>query len=381
MSLFRWLVSISLLAGATGTLAADLPATTGWHAIPNTQLRSVCAAENGFPSVGGATGCSAITSAWNSGVFDSSRNRLIIWGGGHNDYYGNELYALRLDTLSVERLTDPGLPTAPTGSCVAAIANGSQPNSRHTYDGIEYIAGADKMFVFGGSLACHVGNFGADTWTFDFGTSRWQRMQPSGPTPWGDAGVMTAYDPATGLVYLHDRIHLYSYDVNADAYTRRTSAGTSLGYHMAATIDPSRKKFVMIGWDSSAGAGRVYTVDIGAGSNYQLQTIATTGGDAIVNARYPGIDFDPVSNTIVAWAGGNDVYSLNLDTRQWTRSSFSGGPTAMANGTNGRWRYSAASGVFIVANSVSSNMHALRLPGERGSSTKVPRAPGNVVVQ
>jgi len=382
MSPLKHLATAALAVCAITAAAADLPPGTGWYSIPNTRLRTVCAADNGFPSVSGASGCPAITLAWSSGVFDSTRNRMIVWGGGHNDYYGNELYALPLDTLIPERLTNPGLPVASSGSCVDAIAGGTQPNSRHTYDGIEYIASADRMFVFGGSLACNAGNFGSDTWTFDFASKQWRRMQPSGPIPVGDAGMTTAYDPVSGLIYLHDRRNLYSYDVNADAYTRLTPSGAALGYHMGATIDPQRRRFVLIGWDSAAGAGRVYTINIGPGSTYQLQTLATTGGDAIVNARYPGIEYDPVSNSIVAWSenSGSDVYSLNLDTRQWTRTALTGGPTPVGNGTNGRWRYSVASSVFVLVNSVDANIYALRLPADRGS-IKVPVAPANVSVQ
>ena len=147
MSPLKHLATAALAVCAITAAAADLPPGTGWYSIPNTRLRTVCAADNGFPSVSGASGCPAITLAWSSGVFDSTRNRMIVWGGGHNDYYGNELYALPLDTLIPERLTNPGLPVASSGSCVDAIAGGTQPNSRHTYDGIEYIASADRMFL------------------------------------------------------------------------------------------------------------------------------------------------------------------------------------------------------------------------------------------
>ena len=208
---FRHLLAIPAAMLASQVAVAQIPTTLGWHQMPNTKLRSVCAAEQGFPQVWGAEGCSGITEDWNGGVMDTTRNRLIIWGGGHNGYYGNEIYAVNLDTQTIERLNDPGLPIAT--SCTEAIAGGTQPNSRHTYDGIEYVPTADLMFVFGGSLGCMTGEFGADTWTFDFKAKKWTRITPTGPIPWGDAGVMTAYDPVTGLVFLHDRKHLYSYNV------------------------------------------------------------------------------------------------------------------------------------------------------------------------
>jgi hypothetical protein len=357
---------------------AELPTGNGWHAIPSTRLRPLCAGENGFGSILGAWGCDGITGAWSGGAFDSARNRMIIWGGGHNDYYGNEIYAFNLNTQTVERLNDPGLPGAT--SCTPAIAGGAQPNSRHTYDGIEYIASVDKLFAFGGSLACASGEFGSDTWTFDFKTKRWQRMNPTGPIPSGDAGMMTAYDPVSGLIYLHDRRYLYSYDVANDRYTRLGSESVSLGYHLAATLDPKRRQFVIVGYDSASGGGRVHTYSIAAGSTYRMTSVSTTGGGPVVGAEYPGLEYDPVSDRIVAWTGEsrNNVYSLNLDSRQWTATALSGSPNPLANGVHSRFRYSPTSGVFVSVNDVDDNIYILRL-----SATTAPRpnAPTNVNVQ
>ncbi|MCB1622954.1 MAG: hypothetical protein KDI32_00105 [Pseudomonadales bacterium] len=355
----------ALVVLATGFLAAAnvgaaVPTAPGWYALPNTKLRSVCAAEHGFPQVEGAVGCRGITYAWSGGAFDSRRNRLIIFGGGHNDYYGNEIYAVNIGNASVQRLTDPGLPIAT--SCVESIAGGTQPNSRHTYDGVEYIASVDKLFVFGGSLACAGGYHGGDTWTFDFGTMRWQNMQPSGPQPQKEVGILTAYDPNTGLVFLHDRRFLFSYNPSTNAYTQLTTQNAYLGYHMAATIDPVRKKFVIVGYNSGQGRGSVYSYDITPGGSYAYSEVSTSGATGAVGAYYPGLAFDPTTNKIVAWTENqpNTVYSLDIGTRQWTSVSFSGGPAPTGNGTHGRWQYSAASGVFVLANKVDDDVMVFR---------------------
>lgn len=371
------LLSLGGFLAAVTPAAAEFPAAPGWHEVPDTQLRRVCAAENGFPQVNGNYGCFGITGAWNGAVFDTSRNRMIVFGGGHGDYYGNEIYAFDLRDKTMRRITDPGLP--PASSCTEAIAGGSQPNSRHTYDGIEYIQSVDRMFVFGGSLACSSGNFGRDTWTFDFSAMRWQRMNPSGPLPRALAGILTAYDPNTGLVFLHDLQHLYSYDFSRDAYTRLSTTGVQFGYHMNATIDPKRRKFVIVGWDREANAGRVYEYDIGSGSNYLVRQIQTSGGSTVVRTYYPGIDYDPVSDRIVAWSedSPNLVYSLDLDSRTWTSQSFAGGPTPAGNGTHGRWKYSAESGVFVLVNRVDQNVRVLRL----GAPAAKPNPPTQFGVQ
>src|SRR5262245_61968361 len=69
--------------------AATIPTSIGWYDIPNTHLRSVCPPDN-FNGSGYSfrTNCNNVLDAWNSAVLDTLRNRLIIWGGGHNDYAG-----------------------------------------------------------------------------------------------------------------------------------------------------------------------------------------------------------------------------------------------------------------------------------------------------
>ena len=219
---------------------AALPTTTGWYAIPNTSLRTICP-----PNNYGGTGymfmdnCPAVTTAWNGGAMDTKRNRLIVWGGGHKDYFGNEVYALNLNDSSIQRLTDPGSPIAALDACVPAIAGGTQPNSRHTYDGITYMPNVDKLFVFGGASAgagCDL----RDTWTFDLATLRWQLMNPTGTLPQQGAGTVTAYDPNTGKVFVHDTYNLYAYDFAANSY-QQLAAGNYIDYHLTGVIDPVRK--------------------------------------------------------------------------------------------------------------------------------------------
>src|SRR5262249_44098226 len=77
-----------------------IPLTTGWYDVPNTHLRSVCPPDD-FNGSGYSfnSACYGVLAAWNSAVMDTTRNRLVIWGGGQTDYLGNEVYALDLNLL------------------------------------------------------------------------------------------------------------------------------------------------------------------------------------------------------------------------------------------------------------------------------------------
>ena len=337
--------------------AQTLPSTTGWYDIPNTKIRPVC------PSGSALGDCNGVTNAWNSAVFDTTRNRLIIWGGGHTDYAGNEIYSLNLNAnpITMTRLNNPST-QVPTG-CGIGITGDNQANARHTYDHIVYMSHVDRMFVFGGaSTPC--GFFTDDTWTFNFTSMTWQQMNPTGTKPEGNYGRVTAYNPATKKVYIHDQTSLYSYSYESNSYT--TLANNTMGQESTGVFDSKRQMFLLI------GNGTVYAYDVSASSNFQRQIWNTTGGSAIVNANNnPGVAYDPVSDRIVGWNGGNTVYSLDPTTKVWTASTFPGGPgAAIAAGTFKRWAYSPASGAFVVVNSVDNDAFVLKLAA--GGSTPPP---------
>src|SRR5262245_12768815 len=104
--IFFGFVSVVLIAAGIFLLgnSGRAQSATGWLAIPNSNLRSVCP-PNGFGGSGYnfRDNCGSVTTAWSGGVFDTTRNRLIVWGGGHNDYYGNEIYAVNLNSNSIQR--------------------------------------------------------------------------------------------------------------------------------------------------------------------------------------------------------------------------------------------------------------------------------------
>src|SRR3989344_1224004 len=119
-----------------------------WYRIPNSQP----SASGVYPGPGAPTGNGpgSVMAAWSGGAYDTKRDRLIIWGGGHNDYGGNELYTFTLSTQKWTRIWGPssGIPGSGGSNCPETVGSGD-PNSRHTYDGVVYIASLDKVFGSG----------------------------------------------------------------------------------------------------------------------------------------------------------------------------------------------------------------------------------------
>lgn len=348
--------------GSSGTDDPDtaddtgVPATDGWIELADTRLADVCPPATDDYDFSYA--CQAVLTAWNGGIADTARDRLIVWGGGHGDYFGNEVYALDIDAQALVRLNDPS-PIDNVDACPFAYVDGT-PSSRHTYDGLAYLEHVDRMFVFGGSRAS-CGFLADDTWTLDLASLTWTDMQPAGEHPGGNPGVVADYDPDTGLVYLHDTAALWSYDVEANAYTRL--ADSYLDYHMTGRIDPVRKEFVVLGCSGCDGGG-AKRISIAEGSDFALQDLNDTlvGCDELLDVVAPGLAWDPVLERLVGWSGGSDVFSLDLAAVACTRHTATGGPgDAQGNGTYGRWRYFPDEGVFTVVNDWQANAFAFRL--------------------
>jgi len=333
-----------------GTLCSAI----GWCEIANTKLEAVCPR----PSPGGVSGCSSVIAAWSGAAADIDNNQLYIWGGGHDDYHGNEVYALDLVALRMKRLNEPS-PASAILACDDAYTDGL-PSSRHTYDALTFLPAEKALFAFGGSKA-KCGFLANDTWTFSPANLAWTPRKQGGP-PSGSPGVMADFDAASNRVLLHDSAAAFwSFDPATNAY-QRLHDNISVDYHMTGRIDPKRQVFVMM------GGGQLRAISIAPGSSYDLMNwdSATTGCDVLRMAPSPGLAYDPAQDRLVGWAGGDDVYLFDADAKSCTKVSFPGGPgpkgpATTGQGTFGRFRYFPKLGVFVVVSDWQSNAFSLRM--------------------
>jgi Bacterial Ig-like domain (group 2) len=419
---------VSGVAGGTSTVTAQdgslmgsdsvtvtpnpaLPTALGWNALPTaTSLQgSGACPPNGF---GGdpypfADNCQNVIRTWNGAIADTVGNRLIIWGGGHDNYYGNEIYSLNLlaNPITLTRLKDPTVPTnyANDANCVEGIPPGdaNAPNSREDYEGLAFIPSPDIMMILDGSLACINGDGSDNTWTIPLknlsDSSAWVNENPTltGPIPNGDGnepyGNVAAYDPNSGLVFVADSASIYTYNYASNTYNRITpDKGFTTGIYLDGAIDPTRKLFVLLGacTSSSCSAGNgVYVADISdpTATTQQDWTAATmadatcaeflSGGVNPINASNPGLTFDSVADDFVGWPNqGNSVYILTPDVANQEltcqKLTFDNGPpnSAHANntpntsyGTFGRFQYFPALDAFVLINDWNIPAYILRL--------------------
>ena len=326
---------------------STLCSTLGWCQLTNTKLQDVC------PNPGPGGTCSAVVNAWSGAAADTTNNLLYIWGGGHTDYNGNEVYALDLAQLKMKRLNDPS-PASAVTDCTPVYADGL-PGSRHTYNGLSWNPVENALYAFGGSVA-KCGGLQHDVWRFVPSTLTWTRRIADSLLTTAP-GFMVDWETGSSSILIHDsNSAFYRYTPSTNVMTKL--ADSNVDYHLTGRIDPSRSMFVMM------GGGQIRAISTAAGSTYALMNwdSATTGCDALKNANYPGLDWDPDQGVLVGWAGGTDVYTFNATTKTCTKHTYPGGPgAAQMNGTMGRFRYFPKLKAYVIVNDTAQDAYTLRM--------------------
>lgn len=364
--------SALLLLGALAGVASGHPLDTlepgHWYEVPSSHLRDVCPPNDLY---GGDYEwhfyCRHVIGAWSGGAFDTTRQRLVVWGGGHADYAGNEVYVFDVESLQWSRLNDPssldGFCDGSSCQPQAQVMPDGKPPSRHTYNGMVYVPSIDRLWSQGGSL-WKSGNATLLTWTFDFVTQSWSQMSDAEDTSYS---IVTAYDPVTQHVFHHGNDTLSEYDPVADEWTMRADWEASFPLGTTAAIDPGRRKLVMI------GRGYALIYDLTPSGPLVLESLVTSGATEIVNGNAPGFVYDPAIDKFVAWSGEPDIglapqdlFVLDLDSRVWSRISPAASNTviptvASSTGTFGRFQYLPARNAYVVVNHVDNNVFFYRL--------------------
>lgn len=334
------LASSSVLAGPIEDLQPG-----NWLEIPNSKLRAV------LPSPLPTGNPYMIMAAWSGGAYDTKRNRLIVWGGGHNDYCGNELYVFDVPGMRWIRLTDPT----------------SSPLSIHSYDQLEYLPEQDRFFAAGGSVCSSGGWATDDTLYFNFDTNSWEQRAalPGALGDFWELAMDSDYDPVSKRVVLVGYKESGDYDPATNRWTRHgNDFFRNLGH--SGALDPEKRKYITIG----EGTPQVFDMDAN-GRLGARRSLVTTGAKDLENSTAPGLVYDPTIKKIVGWANGGDVFSLDMGTLVWTRHSPAnsinpGNPRNQGDyhGTFGRFRYMPAYNAYIVATTIDSNVFVYKLsPG------------------
>jgi hypothetical protein len=336
-----------------------------WLTVPNTAFGPFCTThlDAGVYS----SGCVNEVNAWSGGAFDDGNRQMVIWGGGHVDYWGNEIYGLDIATLTWSVL-HAATPVDMNQISVDPYFDGN-PSSRHTYGGLAYLSDIRQFFAYGGSRAGNGGSL-STTWFFDLQAHTWAQQANSVSASAGNFFMGSAYDPVTRTVYVRDEDEIASYDVVQNKWTQLVNYTfapywpTYQSYnYRSAVIAPSQRLFIAAGGTLADGGLDIIAYDLDAGAEVTAR-FGWSGNPAAAMTAGAGMDIAPRANAIVAWSGGAPSI-FDLGSRTWTTGSAVGAPASqVTDGTYGRFRYIAYLNVFILVNDPAEDVHFYKLtPG------------------
>ena len=315
-----------------------------------------------------------IIRAWSSFAWDPNRGDLMLYGGGHANYTGNDVYRWRGSTRRWERASLPSeVKQDDLGNWIAIDGPDAAPASAHTYDNNIFLPLVDRLLVFGGAA---FNNGGAYLRQVDATTSRrtgpyffdparadankvggstgshvkrvaahpeivggnmWQNrdiyvnIPGTPPLPGVHVNGCTAYAQENGkdVVYVAasrpggstDR-DLFRYSVNAIAspaqdtiekvgiFWNGTASQTSCGY------DPTRKLFLLAGIATipfvawDLNSAGPNNKDIRITPSDPSGEFPTLLASGAVGMTTCGLDFDPVRRNFALWCGGGRVWMI-----------------------------------------------------------------------
>ena len=315
-----------------------------------------------------------IIRAWSGFAWDCRRGDLMIFGGGHANYPGNDTYRWRATTRRWERMSLPSdverfLDTAVYTAIDGAFA---APVGAHTYDNNIYLPTVDRFLVLGGSLWNTGGPFETPAgpnatrvtgpYVFDpakadpdkvggttgshvqtaglfpdiVGGMMWQNRDlyeilPLDTLPMNFTGGTTAYaipEEGRDVVYLSARPSrfttqqsLYRYELSSpddalsDVVTLVGVNGGGVSGRGAGAYDPHLNVFVRTGKSSPR-----YEINDGTFAYWDLSTPGPANrsvpfqpvdlSGGWVLDRGYGLDYDPIRRQYVLWGGDRDVWIL-----------------------------------------------------------------------
>lgn len=149
----------------------------------------------------------------------------------------------------------------------------------------------------------------------------------------------TDYDAMSGEVFVETTSSFSSYHPVNDTWTMHIDLYNELGGRWGertGVIAETQRLFLSI------GLGEVMVYDLANLGSYELWT--TTGPQDVVDGDAVGLAYDPISEAVVGWAGGQ-LHVLDVENRSWT--TVAGQTPADGNDTWGRFAYVPCEDAFI----------------------------------
>lgn len=324
----------------------------------------------------GGTGLAGVMTAWGGGALATgmgTHGALIVYGGGHGDYWGNEVYAFDLGTRRWSRLSNP-YPSPMLGT-IDAAPEGMYPDGTpvpsHSADRLEYHLGTNSFVALEGE----VNNFGGyvvpNPYLFSLEHGTWRRGAPNG-SGMGAIG-WSAYDSRRDVFWTAGGCcggPIGEFDPSTDngdgtfgRWTNHESRPELNVNSSMAAYDPIHDLVAITTFRKTSD---VWALDVAAPDEPPVRI--TTIGAAPTLAQAAGWEWSPSREAFLYWAGEH-VHELRPTSGAWewldvTNPAGTVTPDYTSNGVFSRFRVMSygALDVAIVVSSVDGPVYAFRVP-------------------
>lgn len=325
--------------------------------------------------------------AYSGGVVDTARGRLLLFGGGHGDYGGNEVWALNLlrpqdkwtqltasTTFSVAE-EDAAFAYADNQYHPGGYINGT-PISRHTYNTMTYVSSMDEMWAGGSS-----------TWSGGYGAP---------------ASVNDGLGDALWNCWPNEPCDVWSLSASALTWTYRGSALLNSGADQLPVVpgpmvySATRDRVYTL--TNKIKSGSYYYTNFGPpnwGANaYQLSTVAfkvwecvpQTNVWTVHSGNAPNLYFliaiDEANDRLVALSAGTtrEIWIYPLGSRIWSKVTTVSGTAPPPSTLEGDvMHYSTLTGRMLYISRQERGVRALTIDSAGTAATWSEVVPNNTL--
>jgi hypothetical protein len=314
-----------------------------------------------------------------------AKGALVIHGGGHADYGGNEVYVFDLAAAKWTRINNPSPAAAPDTDPGVDVAHGEysdgSPMAAHTYDVMRVIPGGSSGTLIRCAGPSLVGSGGRNApWSHacDLATGKWTRYSRNAAPTFSDkVADATCYDAGRNRIWELYRggFHTtFAYlDLSTQMHVPVRITASNFGYNPCAAQVPVHDLMLFVTGVYGVTAGLTLGAMDLSNPGLGMATLKLAG-DVIPSQASPpwGFDWDTDADHGYVYGGDNDASSIyridppsgSLFNDPWTvtRIPLSAPlPTSGADGVYGHWRYVPSIKAFAYVSKVT-NQVALYTP-------------------
>jgi hypothetical protein len=186
--------------------------------------------------------------------------------------YANTLYALHVGAKTVELIRLTATWSNPEYDTFVLVDGPPEPHPRHTYGAFGYVPQRDSVYLGFGACAhspstCPGGSPADDVWRYEVGTDTWARIEaPLPDAAIGGYGSVFAFLPGSDDLWAFSPrrdssnwLNVYRFDMQAEAWSAKSSYGQDVAGLLHAVADPDRNLFWL--WTALEGTAKLRRFD------------------------------------------------------------------------------------------------------------------------